>query len=119
MLHPHDQIVMSMRAMNRIAGHKPSVRTTMWSQSGRAEQAALGRVDVERLLPRATCRHSKKPFAGAMQRRRRKAARNDGLLTRAAGLYTAHERMDVLAPKHDSDLARSMMDECARLAGTD
>ena len=36
-------------------------------------------------------------------------------LSREAGLYTAHEMMEALDPNYDSELARSMMDECARL----
>ena len=38
-----------------------------------------------------------------------------GSLARAAGLYTTHEMMEALDPNYDSELARSMMDECARL----
>ena len=38
-----------------------------------------------------------------------------GSLSREAGLYTTHEMMEALDPNYDSELARSMMDECARL----
>ena len=41
-----------------------------------------------------------------------------GSLSREAGLYTAHEMMEALDPNYDLDLARSMMDECARLLDT-
>ena len=58
--------------------------------------------------------------------RRQLSALSDGLarqvagsLSREAGLYTAHEMMEALDPNHDSDLARSMMDECTRLLDTD
>jgi len=58
--------------------------------------------------------------------RRQLSALSDGLarqiagsLSREAGLYTAHEMMEALDPNYDSDLARSMMDECARLVDTD
>jgi hypothetical protein len=36
-------------------------------------------------------------------------------LSREAGLYTAHEMMEALDPRHESELARSMMEECVRL----
>ncbi|TAH47899.1 MAG: hypothetical protein EYC67_06040 [Betaproteobacteria bacterium] len=42
-----------------------------------------------------------------------------GSLSREAGLYTAHEMMEALDPNYDSELARSMMDECARLLDAD
>lgn len=47
------------------------------------------------------------------------ARRIAGTLSREAGLYTAHEMMEALDPNYDSDLVRSMMDECARLLDAD
>lgn len=38
-----------------------------------------------------------------------------GALSREAEPYAAHEMMGALDPNYDSDLARSMRDECARL----
>lgn len=38
-----------------------------------------------------------------------------GSLSREAGLQTAHEMMEALDPNYDSDLARALMAECARL----
>jgi hypothetical protein len=56
--------------------------------------------------------------------RRELSALSDGLarqiggtLSRQAGLHTAHEMMEALDPNHDSELARSMMEECVRLLG--
>lgn len=40
-------------------------------------------------------------------------------LSREAGLHTTHEMMEALDPNYDSELARSMMDECARLLDVD
>lgn len=58
--------------------------------------------------------------------RRHLSALSDGLarqiadsLSREAGLYTAHEMMEALDPHYDSELARSMMDQCVRLLGAD
>ena len=58
--------------------------------------------------------------------RRQLSALSDGLarqiagsLSREAGLYTTHEMMEALDPNYDSELARSMMDECARLLDAD
>ncbi len=58
--------------------------------------------------------------------RRQLSALSDGLarqiagsLSREAGLYTTHEMMEALDPNYDSELARSMMDECARLLDVD
>ena len=58
--------------------------------------------------------------------RRQLSALSDGLarqiagsLSREAGLHTAHEMMEALDPNYDSDLARSMMDEFARLLDAD
>lgn len=36
-------------------------------------------------------------------------------LSREAGLYAAHEMMEALNPRHDSDFARQLMQECERL----
>lgn len=36
-------------------------------------------------------------------------------LSREAGLQTAHEMMEALDPKYDSELARTLMAECVRL----
>lgn len=36
-------------------------------------------------------------------------------LSREAGLHTAHEMMEALDPKYDSELARTLMAECVRL----
>jgi len=36
-------------------------------------------------------------------------------LSREAGLYTAHEMMESLDPNHQSDMSRSLMEECARM----
>ncbi|PLK48985.1 hypothetical protein [Uliginosibacterium sp. TH139] len=36
-------------------------------------------------------------------------------LSREAGLYTAHELMESLDPRHVSELGASIMDECVRL----
>ncbi len=38
-----------------------------------------------------------------------------GSLSREAGLQAAHEMMEALDPKYDSDLARALMAECAKL----
>ena len=38
-----------------------------------------------------------------------------GSLSRGGGSHTTHEMMEALDPNYDSALARSMMDECARL----
>jgi len=38
-----------------------------------------------------------------------------GSLSRKAGLYTAHEMMEALDPNYDSELARTLMAECAKL----
>ncbi|ENO91784.1 hypothetical protein C662_15016 [Thauera sp. 28] len=58
--------------------------------------------------------------------RRQLSALSDGLarqiagaLSREAGLYTTHEMMEALDPNYDSELARSMMDECAGLLDAD
>ena len=37
-----------------------------------------------------------------------------GSLSRAAGLYTAHEMMEALSPNYVSDIALDLMDECER-----
>lgn len=58
--------------------------------------------------------------------RRQLSTLSDGLarqitdtLSREAGLYTAHEMMEALDPNYDSDLARSMMEECTQLLDAD
>ena len=38
-----------------------------------------------------------------------------GILSREAGLFTAHEMMEALDPNYDSELARSLMAECESL----
>jgi hypothetical protein len=38
-----------------------------------------------------------------------------GTLSREAGLYTAHEMMESLDPRHHSELAVSLLAECERL----
>lgn len=38
-----------------------------------------------------------------------------GSLSREAGLHTAHEMMEALDPNYDSELARALMAECAKL----
>jgi hypothetical protein len=38
-----------------------------------------------------------------------------GSLSREAGLYTTHEMMEALDPKHESELTQSLMAECERL----
>ncbi|MCC4115876.1 hypothetical protein LLG90_10995 [Aromatoleum toluclasticum] len=38
-----------------------------------------------------------------------------GSLSREAGLQTTHEMMEALDPRYDSDLARTLMDECTKL----
>ena len=38
-----------------------------------------------------------------------------GTLSRAAGMYTAHEMMESLDPNHHSEIAESLMKECERL----
>lgn len=40
-------------------------------------------------------------------------------LSREAGLYTAHEMMESLAPSHHSDVAEALMLECERLLDAD
>ena len=61
----------------------------------------------------------------ALAERRRLSALSDGLarqiagtLSRQAGLYTAHEMMEARDPHYDSELARSMMEECTKLLDT-
>jgi hypothetical protein len=53
--------------------------------------------------------------------RRRLSALSDQLardvaasLSREAGLYTAHEMMEALDPNYQSEVARSLMEECER-----
>ena len=36
-------------------------------------------------------------------------------LTREAGLYAAHDMMEALDPRHDSEFSRQLMQECERL----
>lgn len=38
-----------------------------------------------------------------------------GSVSREAGLYIAHEMMEALDPRYESDVAKSLMDECERL----
>jgi len=38
-----------------------------------------------------------------------------GTLSREAGLYTAHEMTEALDPNYHSELAQTMLDECAKL----
>lgn len=40
-------------------------------------------------------------------------------LSREAGLFTAHELMEALDPRHVSELGESVMDECVRLLERD
>lgn len=38
-----------------------------------------------------------------------------GSVSREAGLYIAHEMTEALDPRYESDVAKSLMDECERL----
>ncbi|ANQ84482.1 hypothetical protein [Azoarcus olearius] len=38
-----------------------------------------------------------------------------GSVSREAGLYIAHEMMEALDPRYESDIAKSLMEECERL----
>lgn len=58
--------------------------------------------------------------------RRRLSALSDDLaremaasLSREAGLYTAHDMMEALDPRHRSDLAATLMQECERRLDAD
>ncbi|NLF53709.1 MAG: hypothetical protein GX576_04790 [Thauera phenolivorans] len=62
----------------------------------------------------------------ALDERRRLSELSDDLarqiadsLSREAGLRTAHEMMEALDPNYESDLTRSLMDECVRLLDAD
>lgn len=39
----------------------------------------------------------------------------EGSVSREAGLYIAHEMMEALDPRYESEIARSLMAECERL----
>ena len=69
---------------------------------------------TKRSLPLAQRRH----LSGLSDQLARQIA---GSLSREAGLYTTHEMMEALDPKHESELTQSLMAECERLldAGSD
>ena len=42
-----------------------------------------------------------------------------GSLSREAGLYTVHEMMESLDPNHESEVGRTLMEECERMLDED
>lgn len=63
---------------------------------------------TKRNLPLADRRH----LSGLSDQLARQVA---ATLSREAGLYTAHEMMESLDPNYQSEIGRSLMEECERL----
>lgn len=96
-------------------------RLSIWYEHGQwpteaqgASLAADWLSRTKRSLPLAERRH----LSGLSDQLARQIA---GSLSREAGLFTTHEMMEALDPKHESELAQSLMAECERLldAGSD
>ncbi|ATE62489.1 hypothetical protein [Thauera sinica] len=94
-------------------------RLSIWYEHGRWPTEAQGATLAADWLGRT---RRSLPLAD----RRLLSERSDGLarriaasLSREAGLYTAHEMMEALDPNYESELSRSLMDECARLVAND
>ena len=90
-------------------------RLSIWYEHGQWPSAAQGArlaadwlARTRRSLPLAQRRH----LSGLSDQLARQIA---GSLSREAGLYTTHEMMEALDPKHESELTQSLMAECERL----
>ena len=90
-------------------------RLSIWYEHGQwpteaqgASLAADWLSRTRRSLPLAQRRH----LSGLSDQLARQIA---GSLSREAGLFTTHEMMEALDPKHESELTQSLMAECERL----
>ncbi len=90
-------------------------RLSIWYEYGQWPTAAQGASlaadwlsRTKRSLPLAQRRH----LSDLSDQLARQIA---GSLSREAGLYTTHEMMEALDPKHESELTQSLMAECERL----
>lgn len=93
-------------------------RLSIWYEHGQWPGEARGADSIADWLARSG---RSLPLAD----RRQLSMLSDGLarqiadsLSREAGLHAAHEMMEGLDPRHESDLTRALMAECVRLLET-